>query len=83
MKSKNKREKLMRAKEANNRMKICMMNASSGKVTIFTCKKNANPENAVIQRCMKMGGNMGDIEWRVIKKLKHHDGLILTTYNSL
>ena len=63
------RAKLARDTESNDRKKICMINASSGEVTIFACKKNANPENAVIKRCAETGSYMNNTECMVVKKL--------------
>ncbi|MCK5233608.1 MAG: hypothetical protein KAJ91_02210 [Candidatus Aenigmarchaeota archaeon] len=70
MSDRNKCTKLARTIESSDKKKICMMDASSGTVTIFTCKKKANPENAVIKKCAETGGYMSDTEWMVVKKLK-------------
>lgn len=73
MKDINKSAKLMRATEANDKKKICMMDASSGEVTIFSCKKTANPENAVIKKLAETDGCMNNTEWMVVKKLNIED----------
>lgn len=69
MKNTNMRAKLTRTTEASDRKKICMMDASSGTVTIFTCKKKANSENAVLKKLAETNGCMSDTEWMVVEKL--------------
>ncbi len=59
--------------KSTQQKKICVLDASSGEVTIFTCKTNANPENAVIKKLAETGGHMGDTEWMVVKKLNIED----------